>query len=101
HWGRASGRVIGGFGRGSGLGLPTANSALAPGTELAHGIYAARVYADGKAYGGAAYLGTRPTFDDGAPMLEVFLFGFEGDLYGREIAVEFIDYIRPDARFES
>ena len=42
----------------------------------------------------AAYLGTRPTFDDGAPMLEVFLLDFDGDLYGREIAVEFIDYVR-------
>jgi riboflavin kinase / FMN adenylyltransferase len=101
HWWRVSGPVIGGFGRGTGLGFPTANIALAPGTDLAHGIYAARVYADGKAYGGAAYLGTRPTFDDGAPMLEVFLFGFEGDLYSREIAVEFIDYIRPDAKFDS
>jgi riboflavin kinase/FMN adenylyltransferase len=101
HWWRVSGPVIGGFGRGSGLGFPTANIALAPGTDLAHGIYAARVYADGKAYGGAAYLGTRPTFDDGVPLLEVFLFGFEGDLYGREIAVEFIDYVRPDAKFSS
>jgi riboflavin kinase/FMN adenylyltransferase len=101
HWWRVSGPVIGGFGRGSGLGFPTANIALAPGTDLAHGIYAARVYAAGKAYNGAAYLGTRPTFDDGPPMLEVFLFGFDGDLYGCEIAVEFVDYIRPDAKFAS
>jgi riboflavin kinase/FMN adenylyltransferase len=101
HWWRISGEVIGGFGRGSELGFPTANIALAPGTALAHGIYAVRVYADGRAYGGAAYLGTRPTFDDGAPMLEVFLLGFDGDLYGREIAVEFIDYVRPDAKLAS
>jgi riboflavin kinase/FMN adenylyltransferase len=100
-WWRVSGPVIGGFGRGTGLGFPTANIALASGTELAHGIYAARVYAAGKAYAGAAYLGTRPTFDDGPPMLEVFLFGFEGDLYGQEIAVEFIAYLRPDTRFPS
>ncbi len=45
----------------------------------------------------AAYLGTRPTFDDGAPMLEVFLLDFEGDLYGREIEVEFIDICAPTA----
>jgi riboflavin kinase/FMN adenylyltransferase len=101
HWWRVSGPVIGGFGRGSGLGFPTANIALAPGTGLAHGIYAVRVHADGRTYDGAAYLGTRPTFDDGAPMLEVFLFGFEGDLYHREIAVDFVAYVRPDARFGS
>jgi riboflavin kinase/FMN adenylyltransferase len=101
HWWRISGPVIGGFKRGTGLGFPTANIALPPGTDLAHGIYAARVYAEGRAFAGAAYLGTRPTFDDGAPTLEVFLLGFDGDLYGREIAVEFIDYIRGDARFDS
>ena len=39
-------------------------------------------------HAGAAYLGTRPTFDDGAPVLEVFLFDFDGDLYGDEIEVE-------------
>src|SRR5262245_31237230 len=74
-WWRISGEVIGGFKRGTGLGFPTANIALAPGTALAHGIYAVRVHADGRTYAGAAYLGTRPTFDDGAPMLEVFLIG--------------------------
>jgi riboflavin kinase/FMN adenylyltransferase len=101
HWWRLSGRVIGGFKRGAGLGFPTANIALPPGTALAHGIYAVRVYIEGKPHAGAAYLGTRPTFDDGAPMLEVFLFGFDGDLYGREIAVEFIAFVRPDAKFPS
>ena len=52
-------------------------------------------------YDAAAYLGTRPTFDDGMPVLEVFLFDFAGDLYGREIEVEFIDFIRGDRRFRS
>jgi riboflavin kinase/FMN adenylyltransferase len=101
HWWQVSGEVIGGFRRGTGLGFPTANIPLAPGTALAHGIYAVRVHADGKTYAGAAYLGTRPTFDDGAPMLEVFLFGFDGDLYGQEIAVDFVDYVRADAKFAS
>jgi riboflavin kinase/FMN adenylyltransferase len=100
-WWRVSGPVIGGFGRGTGLGFPTANIALPPGTELAHGIYAARVHAAGRAYAGAAYLGTRPTFDNGAAMLEVFLLGYSGDLYGQDLAVEFIDYLRPDTKFSS
>jgi riboflavin kinase/FMN adenylyltransferase len=101
HWWRVKGRVIGGFKRGTDLGFPTANIALPPGTALSHGIYAVRVHVEKKVYSGAAYLGTRPTFDNGAPMLEVFLFDFEGDLYGKEIAVEFIDHVRADAKFGS
>ncbi len=101
HWWRVTGTVIGGFKRGTGLGFPTANIALSPGTALAHGIYAVRVYVDGKAHAAAAYLGTRPTFDNGAPMLEVFLFDFDGDLYGQQIAVEFIGFVREDAKFDS
>jgi riboflavin kinase/FMN adenylyltransferase len=99
-WWRVSGRVTGGAKRGTGLGFPTANVALAPGTALAHGIYAVRVHVEGSRYDAAAYLGTRPTFDDGAPVLEVFLLDFDGDLYGRDIAVEFIDFIRGDRRFD-
>ena len=96
-----TGKVASGARRGTGLGFPTANIALDPSTALAHGIYAVRVYVGGKTYAGAAYLGTRPTFDDGAPMLEVFLLDFDGDLYGRQIAVEFIGFVREDAKFAS
>ena len=73
------------------------------GTALGHGIYAVRVHVDGERHDGAAYLGTRPTFDDGMPVLEVFLFDFDGDLYGREIEVEFVDFIRarPQVRQQS
>ena len=101
HWWRVTGTVIGGAKRGTGLGFPTANIALAPGTALAHGIYAVRVPVDGKPHPAAAYLGTRPTFDDGAPVLEVFVLDFDDDLYGRQIAVDFIDHIRGDRRFDS
>lgn len=101
HRWRASGKVIGGAKRGTGLGFPTANIPLPKGTALAHGIYAVRVHVHGERYHGAAYLGTRPTFDDGAPVLETFLFDFNGDLYGREIEVEFVDFIRGDRRFDS
>jgi riboflavin kinase/FMN adenylyltransferase len=100
-WWRVSGVVRSGAKRGTGLGFPTANITLPPGTALAHGIYAVRVHAGSSHHAGAAYLGTRPTFDDGAAILETFLFDFEGDLYGCEIEVEFIDFIRPDRRFDS
>jgi riboflavin kinase/FMN adenylyltransferase len=95
------GPVIGGAKRGTGLGFPTANIALPRGTSLGHGIYAVRVGLDGRMLDGAAYLGTRPTFDNGKPVLEVFLFDFDGDIYGREIEVIFIDMIRGDRKFDS
>ena len=101
HWWRVHGKVVGGAKRGTGLGFPTANIPLAKGTALGHGIYAVRIYLpDGSHHQGAAYLGTRPTFDDGKPVLEVFLFDFDEDLYGRDIDVEFIDFIRTDRRFD-
>jgi riboflavin kinase/FMN adenylyltransferase len=100
HW-RVEGNVVGGAQRGTGLGFPTANVPLSRGTALGHGIYAVRVYTGGERHDGAAYLGTRPTYDDGMPVLEVFLFDFDGDLYGRQIEVEFIDFIRADRKFDS
>ncbi|MFN3625576.1 MAG: bifunctional riboflavin kinase/FAD synthetase [Hyphomicrobium sp.] len=95
------GKVVGGAKRGTGLGFPTANIPLSRGTALGHGIYAVRVNVDGERHDGAAYLGTRPTYDNGMPVLEVFLFDFDGDLYAKTIAVEFVDFIRPDRKFDS
>jgi riboflavin kinase/FMN adenylyltransferase len=98
NW-RVIGKVVSGAGRGTGLGFPTANIRLEQGQELRHGIYAARVHVGGMRHDAAAYLGTRPTFDNGHPLLEVFLFDFDGDLYGHEIAVEMVDYLRADQAF--
>ena len=100
HW-RVGGKVVGGAKRGTGMGYPTANVPMPKGTTLGHGIYAVRAHVDGKSHDAAAYLGTRPTFDDGKPVLEVFLLDFDGDLYGHEMEVEFIDFIRPDRKFDS
>ena len=100
NW-RVAGKVIGGAKRGTGLGYPTANVPMPKGTTLGHGIYAVRAHVDGQTHDAAAYLGTRPTFDDGMPVLEVFLFDFDGDLYGHEMDVEFVDFIRGDRKFES
>jgi riboflavin kinase/FMN adenylyltransferase len=100
-WWQVEGIVESGAGRGAGLGFPTANIRLGEGQSLSHGIYAVRVGVGGQQHQGAAYLGTRPTFDAGAPLLETFLFDFDGNLYGRTITVEFIDFVRPDAKFRS
>ncbi len=87
--------------RGRELGFPTANLAL-DSCGLAHGIYAVRVrLPDGSPRDGVASYGRRPTFDDGAPLLETYLFDFAGDLYEREIAVEFVGFIRGEERFAS
>lgn len=98
---RVRGRVIGGAKRGTGMGYPTANVPMPKGTALGHGIYAVRAHVGGAVHDAAAYLGTRPTFDDGMPVLEVFLLNFDGDLYGQEMEVEFIAFIREDRKFDS
>ena len=88
--------------RGRTLGFPTANIALDPACGLKHGIYAVRAaLGAGELRDGVASFGRRPTFDDGAPLLEPYLFDFSGDLYGRTIEVEFVGFIRPEERFAS
>jgi riboflavin kinase/FMN adenylyltransferase len=97
-----AGEVRHGDKRGRTLGFPTANIALDPACGLRHGIYAVRAaVAPGDVRDGVASFGRRPTFDDGAPLLEVNLFDFAGDLYGRTIEVEFVSFIRAEARFDS
>ncbi|MGH6925585.1 MAG: bifunctional riboflavin kinase/FAD synthetase [Propylenella sp.] len=97
-----AGRVIRGDGRGRDLGYPTANMALDPATELAHGIYAVRFLTpDGVLRDGVASYGRRPTFGGGDPVLETFVFDFSGDLYDETALVSFYGFIRPEERFDS
>ena len=93
------GEVVHGEKRGRELGFPTANLRLDPSCGLKHGIYAVRADIAGKRHDGVASFGRRPMFDDGAPLLEVFLFDFDGDLYGRTIDVAFIGWIRHEQKF--
>jgi riboflavin kinase / FMN adenylyltransferase len=86
--------------RGRELGYPTANLHLDPSVRLAHGIYAVRATVDGISHPAVASHGRRPTFDGGAPKLEVHVFDFAGDLYGREMDVAFVGYIRPELKFD-
>ena len=95
------GEVVHGDKRGRLLGYPTANMILPKETTLAHGIYAVRMAVDGVVHDGVASFGRRPTFDDGAPRLETFLFDFSGDLYGKTVDVEFCGFIRGEEKFES
>ncbi len=87
--------------RGRLLGFPTANLALDPSNRLRHGVYAVTIEIDGVVREGVASFGRRPTFDNGAPLLEVFVFDFSGDLYGAEVAVDFYAFIRGEEKFDS
>ncbi len=93
--------VVAGDRRGRELGFPTANMALNPACRLAHGIYTVRYQRrNGDTYDGVASFGRRPTFDNGAPLLETFLFDFDGDLYGEPGLVTFVSWLRPERKFD-
>ena len=100
-----AGEVIHGEKRGRDLGYPTANIRLDKTCGLKHGIYAVRVGRgqgkDQQRFNAVASYGRRPTFDNGAPLLEVFLFDFKGDLYGSTLDVAFIGFIRDELKFDS
>jgi riboflavin kinase/FMN adenylyltransferase len=96
-----SGDVIRGDKRGRDLGFPTANLRLDLACGLKLGIYAVRVGLGAQRFDGVASFGRRPMFDNGAPLLEVYLFDFDGDLYGQRIDVTFIGWIRHEQTFES
>jgi len=96
-----SAEVVHGDKRGRELGYPTANLRLDPACGLKHGIYAVRVGVGERRYDGVASFGRRPMFDQGTVLLEVFLFDFSADLYGEVIDVAFIDWIRPELKFDS
>jgi riboflavin kinase/FMN adenylyltransferase len=91
--------VIHGAKRGRTLGMPTANMALGSDCRLAHGVYAVTFRVDGVTHPGVANFGRRPQFDDGAPLLETHVIDFTGDLYGRDAAVAFVSYLRPELKF--
>ena len=105
HWHRIEGPVLHGAKRGRELGYPTANMAL-DGLALPRlGVYA--VLADvltgphKGSYRGVASLGVRPMFGENAPNIESHLFDFTGDLYGEQLSVALVAWLRPEERFDS
>jgi riboflavin kinase/FMN adenylyltransferase len=96
------GRVAMGDRRGRTIGFPTANVWLRDQVRPRHGVYAVRVGVEGGGvHDGVANLGLRPTFGgDREPRLEVHLFRFAGDLYGRRICVELRAFLREERRFD-
>jgi riboflavin kinase/FMN adenylyltransferase len=99
---RISGRVQLGQRLGRKLGFPTANLALHRKVIPLWGIFAVRVDGPGfTSHPAVASLGTRPTIDGTVPLLEVHLFDFDRDLYGRNLDVDFIARLRDEVRFDS
>ncbi len=99
-----TGSVVVGDGRGRQIGFPTANLSfweekLVP----RNGIYAGWAWVEGRRYGTAINIGLRPTFGDDLlhPRVEPFILDFDRDIYGEEIRVEFVKFLRPEARFDS
>jgi riboflavin kinase/FMN adenylyltransferase len=95
------GTVVHGDKLGRVLGWPTANIWIGRHLEPARGVYAVTVaLPDGTGAKGVANVGRRPTLGgDPETRLETFIFDFSGDLYGQEIGVRLVHFLRPDAKF--
>jgi riboflavin kinase/FMN adenylyltransferase len=96
------GKVITSDKRGQVLGFPTANLDIKPQQALpGNGIYATIAQIDGKQFPSATNIGIRPTFGEGEKMVETHLLNYKGDLYGKDIRVEFVQKLRDEQRFPS
>ena len=96
---RLHGTVGTGRRRGQGLGFPTANLEEVPTLVPGNGVYAARAWVGEAGWPAAANVGPNPTFGEHARKIEVHLIGFQGDLYGRTLAVDFLDRLRETRPF--
>jgi len=98
-----SGTVIHGMQNGRKMGFPTAN--LGPYCEFmqipADGVYSALATVDGETWPAMLNIGFRPTFEGKARTIEAHLLGFDRDIYFHELTLEFVDFLRPEHRFES
>ena len=96
------GPIVRGHERGRGLGFPTANMAVTPDRAMpAFGVYVTASYVAGRRYMSATNIGVNPTFNDARPSVETYILDFEGDLYGRELRIEVLHRLRPEAKFET
>ena len=106
HWWTIESRVEHGDKRGRAFGFPTANMRLVDSLKPAFGVYAVRATImendnPTSRHDGVANFGIRPMFEAEVPLFETFLFDFDGDLYGKHLAVELIAYLRPEAKLDS
>jgi riboflavin kinase/FMN adenylyltransferase len=98
------GTVTHGEHRGTHLGIPTANLAISPERLIpAKGVYVTRATVDGKNHAAVTNIGVRPTFENPLiiPRVEPHLLDMQEQLYGKELTLEFIDFLRPEIKFEN
>ncbi len=96
------GLVVRGDGRGKGLGFPTANIAVSPEIALpCKGVYVTRAYIGEAGLPACTNIGTRPVFGGDRLTVETYILDFQGDLYGRELKVEFLHRLRDELNFPS
>ena len=104
HWHRIEGPVIGGEQRGRELGFPTANMSIDGLHPPKFGVYAVLVdVLDGPhagSYLGASSVGVRPMFGENTANIETYLFDFKGDLYGAQLSVALVEFLRPELKFD-
>lgn len=96
------GRVVTGAGRGTGMGIPTANLDIDPEHAIPlDGVYATRAYIDGRSYHSMTNIGRNPTFGNSERVVEVYIIDYSGDLYGREVSIDIVERLRGEERFGS
>jgi len=95
-----AGEVVKGFQRGRTIGVPTANLNVTEQMVPMDGVYVARCAVDGTTYPAALSVGLLPTMEAGRRQVEAHLLGFNGDLYGRQLSVDVIDWLRDQRKFQ-
>ena len=98
------GTIVGGYQVGRKIGFPTANLRVDFSNKLipSVGVYAVYVYVNGQKYKGMLNIGHRPTLNNGTDLsIEVHILDFEGDIYHQPMRIEFIDFLRAEAKFQS
>ena len=97
-----TGEVVGGNRLGRRLGFPTANLAVGESVPARNGVYAAHFTVDGKVWPAMVNLGRKPTVGSGLDrVLEAHVLGFDGDLYGRTVTVDLLEFVRSERKFGS
>ena len=99
-----TGPVVHGDGRGHTINIPTANVQVPTGKLIpANGVYATWAWVEGKRYLAATNVGVRPMFtpDLPSPIIEAHLLDFSHDLYGKQVKLEFVEYLRPEEKYSS